>query len=236
MGRTLIIGDVHGCIAELDMLLDQVALASDDAVVLVGDLVHKGPDSSAVIALCMRLGARAVMGNHDDYLVRAIEARRKDITWEGSESVWKLSKRIGDEHAAWLAARPLYLRLPELGAVVVHGGMVPGVPVEEQKREHLLSMRSVRADGTGTKKLEDGAPWGSLWPGPEHAYFGHDAVRGLQRWDHATGLDTGCVYGGRLTAMLLPARELVSVPARKVYAEPGKQVAASHKRPENRRA
>jgi hypothetical protein len=119
----------------------------------------------------------------------------------------------------WLAARPLWLRLAvDDPHVVVHGGMVAGVAVEKQAREHLLALRSITADGKPSKRIE-GAPWGALWKGPEHAVFGHDAIRGLQQHPLATGLDTGCVYGRELSGLLLPAHQLVSVPARRAYAE-----------------
>ena len=77
----------------------------------------------------------------------------------------------------------------------------------------MLTIRSIKADGTPSKRV-DGEPWASLWPGPELVVFGHDAVRGLQMYEHAVGLDTGCVYGGRLSGYLLPERRLVQVDAR----------------------
>jgi hypothetical protein len=81
----------------------------------------------------------------------------------------------------------------------------------------LLNVRTIRPDGTGSRAPNDGVLWGSLWPGPETVVFGHHARAGLQEHPFAIGLDTGCVYGGRLTAYLLPERRFVSVPARRAY-------------------
>ncbi|HMF41185.1 MAG TPA: metallophosphoesterase [Polyangia bacterium] len=211
--RTLVIGDVHGCLDELLALITKAGITAGDRVVLVGDLVAKGPDSAGVVAWARESGAAAVLGNHDDHILRAREGSP-----DAKPHHLRVAKTLSEADADWLAARPLWLRLAlEDPHVVVHGGMVPGVPVEKQEREHLLAMRSVRADGTPSKRIE-GAPWASLWKGPEHAVFGHDAIRGLQQHAHATGLDTGCVYGRELTGLLLPAHELVSVVARREYA------------------
>jgi hypothetical protein len=101
--------------------------------------------------------------------------------------------------------------------VVVHGGLVPGVPFDKQEKDTVINMRSFDVEGKPSKRIEGGVPWASRWPGPLHAVFGHDAVRGLQQWPHATGLDTGCVYGKKLTALVLPDKRLVSVPARQAW-------------------
>jgi hypothetical protein len=226
MTRTVIVGDVHGCLDELRSLLERVGFrAGDDQLVMVGDLVNKGPDSVGVVRLVRSLQGRAVLGNHDDLVVRCLAARRTKEEDDFPDSVRRIVKRLDDDDAAWLEALPTSLALPEHHALVVHAGLVPNVPLSSQRRDALLTMRSVRSDGTATKRIEEGRPWASLWPGPEHVFFGHDAVRGLQRWPYATGLDTGCVYGGRLTACLLPERTLVSVPARRAYCEPGRAVA-----------
>jgi diadenosine tetraphosphatase ApaH/serine/threonine PP2A family protein phosphatase len=81
----------------------------------------------------------------------------------------------------------------------------------------LLNMRTLRPDGTGSRRPEDGVLWGSRWPGPERVIFGHHATAGLQRHPFALGLDTGCVYGKELTAYVLPDEQLISVPARAQY-------------------
>ena len=212
--RTLVIGDVHGCLDELRALVEHAGVTADDDVVFVGDLVAKGPDSAGVIAWARERGAGAVLGNHDDH---ALKARAGDPAAKGPALEVANSLTIADVY--WLAALPLWLRLDVARKpyVVIHGGMVAGVPVEKQTREHLLAMRSIAADGRPSKRIE-GVPWGALWTGPEHAVFGHDAVRGLQQHTFATGLDTGCVYGHQLTGLLVPAHRLVSVPARRAYA------------------
>jgi hypothetical protein len=222
MPRTIVIGDVHGCARELDRLLDRCELARGDRVVLVGDLVNKGPDSLTVVRRCLEIGAEAVLGNHDDLLLRCIAARRRRDDDEFPDPVRKLARKLSDEHIGWLEQLPLFLPLPAHSILVVHAGLRPGRAPEHEERTNLLTMRSIRADGSGSKRIEEGVPWASLWTGPDHVLFGHDAVRGLQEWPFATGLDTGCVYGRQLTAMLLPGRRLVSVAAKKVYADAGR--------------
>lgn len=210
--RTLVVGDVHGCRQELEDLLDACGWSERDALVLVGDLVARGPDSAGVVRLARTLKARAVLGNHDD---RVLQAAQGQPTGRHHREV---AGSLGADDLAWLSALPLWLELPEHGARVVHAGLVPGLALEAQPRELVLNLRSVTPQGQGTARLEAGAPWASLWRGPPHLLFGHDAVRGLQQWPWATGLDTGCVYGKALTALVLPERRLVQVPARKAWA------------------
>ncbi|MBX7194806.1 MAG: metallophosphoesterase [Sandaracinaceae bacterium] len=231
MPRTLVVGDVHGCSEELRALLQEAGFrAGDDRLVSVGDLVNKGPDSAGVVRLVRSVGGLAVLGNHDDLILRCAAARRAGDDTDFSDGVRRVVKRLEDAELAWLERLPVSIALEEHHVIVVHAGLLPNVPLSSQSREHQITMRSIRSDGSGTKRLEEGVAWASLWPGPEHVLFGHDAVRGLQRWPYATGLDTGCVYGGRLTAMWLPERRLVSVPATRQWSEPGKSVAKQQAR------
>src|SRR3954465_1557401 len=173
--RTLVIGDVHGCLEELRALIQKAGVTADDDVVFVGDLVAKGPDSVGVVAWARERGAAAVLGNHDDHV---LQARAGNV--HAKEHHQKVAAALSATDADWLAARALWLRVGAGGNahVVIHGGMVAGVPVEKQHRDHLLAMRSITSDGHPSKRIE-GTPWAALWLGPEHVVFGHDAVRGL---------------------------------------------------------
>jgi len=220
--RHLVVGDVHGCLEELDALL---ALVDDTErqVVFVGDLIAKGPDSRGVVRRAEELGALAVRGNHEEHGLRwwrALAAgetppKRKKVYLEAYES-------LEDRDFRYLDALPHHLSLPGHEVLVIHAGLVPGLPIEAQDPKHLVSMRNIH-EGAPTKRIDVGVPWASLYQGPEHVLFGHDAIRKLQRHPHATGIDTGCVYGGALTAMLLPERKLVSVPAAEVWQAPGEE-------------
>jgi hypothetical protein len=229
MDRTIVVGDVHGCLDELQALLRLCGWRpGGDRLVLAGDLVAKGPDSQGVVQLAREAGsgAAAVLGNHDAHVLRIRDGRSGAAP--PPTKLRPLHERVASElgPADWkyLESLPLFLRLgPEhagdADTVVLHGGAVPGIPIEKQSRENLINMRSITSSGEPSKRIE-GKPWGAVWPGPERIVFGHDAVRGLQEHRFATGLDTGCVYGGRLTALLLPERALISVKARHAYAEP----------------
>jgi hypothetical protein len=221
--RTLIVGDVHGCREELEDLLEQAQWEADDRLILVGDLVAKGPDSLGVVRLVRKLGGRAARGNHDEHCLRWWRAQRAGLPLpELAPAHRRVAEELKQEDWEWLADQPLWIELPEHDALVVHAGLVPSVPLEAQKPHDLMNMRSILEDGSASRSYEEGTPWAELWPGPTLVLFGHDAVRGFQSHPHALGLDTGCVYGGWLTGLWLPGRDLVSVPARATYARPGK--------------
>ena len=236
MGRTIIVGDVHGCASELQALLDDVRFSAGDRLVFVGDLVARGPSSLGVLDIARQTGAIIVRGNHEQKL---LDWRRNKKT-----PISRLHLDVAESLRAvdWtlLETSPLWVDLPEHSARVVHAGVVPGTPIEEQDPLDLLNMRTIRVGRVarlgrihhgGDSRADDpnAVLWGELYGGPVHVIFGHNACPGLQLHPFATGLDTGCVYGGRLTAMVLPhgvkvpssrsARQalLVSQPAERVH-------------------
>jgi len=224
MALTLIVGDVHGCPVELEALLEKVGFSTGkDRLVFVGDLVARGPDTPGVLALVRRLGARVVRGNHEEKLL-AWRRRAKPL---GAEHA-RVAKELSEDDWRTVEATSLWIDLPQHGIRVVHAGVVPGIAPERTPPEALLKMRTLDTRGRWSDEPDAGALWGSRYEGPPHVVFGHYARAEPQFHEWATGIDTGCVYGGRLTGAVLAegqrmphgdaARAMLrSVRARRVY-------------------
>ena len=172
-----VIGDVHGSRAALESLLATLDLGDDDLVVFVGDLVRKGPDSPGVIDL-VRGDDRlvSVRGNNEAKILRGDERPR-----------W-----LRDGDRAYLASLPVAVSFDDV--VVVHGGIDPTRALSDHTAEELLTMRAPLGSGY------DGPFWYEDYGGPYRVFFGHTVHERPVDREYAVGLDTGCVYGGRLTA------------------------------------
>ncbi len=208
MNRTIIIGDVHGCSSELESLLKKLEVTKEDELIAVGDLVRKGPDSGSVISWAMETpNLRCVLGNHETRLLdRWVAGEAPDRGSPDEEILRQLGDRY-DEAMAFIKSWPLYLERD--GFFVVHAGIDPRVPtLEQQSRRDLTTIRV--PDGMSI-------PWYEAYTEDRLAVFGHWARPEPIIRPNAIGLDTGCVYGGALTALVLPEKRLVSVPAAQEY-------------------
>ena len=165
-------------------------------------------------------------GNHEQKIIDRKEGNGRSTL---GETHLEVAIAMRDVDWTLVETSPLWVDLPEHGARIVHAGLVPGVAIEEQDPAVLLHVRVVepKGKGTGGKVL-----WGAAYDGPPHVVFGHNALEGLQLHPWATGLDSGCVYGRALTAMVLdrgepipanvnePRKKLVTQPAARVYYDP----------------
>ncbi|KAG8344276.1 Calcineurin like phosphoesterase superfamily domain [Trypanosoma vivax] len=232
-GRVIIVGDIHGCRAQLEELLRTVSFSREtDTLVAVGDLVNKGPDSFGVVRLLRHLGAYSVLGNHDCMLMNVAEmlkTHRPPADVSGYELLFSLAASIPPDVMLYLKELPHILRIPAYNLIVVHAGLHPQRPLEKQLVEEVTTMRNFIEKGkrsgergvtgaevtlTTSNETDSGVPWASLWRGPEMVVYGHDARRGLQTkfMPHALGLDSGCAGGGQLSAVVFPGGNIVSVP------------------------
>jgi diadenosine tetraphosphatase ApaH/serine/threonine PP2A family protein phosphatase len=218
MNRTIIIGDLHGCHDEAEDLLAKLAVTATDRIIFAGDLVDRGPKPRECVALAMR--HEAILGNHEEKHLQ--QRRRPDDALHPDHA---RTRALLDEGCyAWMRGLPLYLRLPEANAVVVHAGVLPGRAIEEQLPHTLLHAQCVQPPSTKShwpsKAPEGFTFWTNHWRGPERVIFGHTVLTRPLVTEHAVGIDTGCVFGGALTAVVLPSWELVSVPAREPHRGP----------------
>jgi protein phosphatase len=229
-----IVGDVHGCSSELRSLLTKLGydLATSThptgrKLVFLGDLVDRGPDVPGVLDIVMRLvragRALCVSGNHEIKLLRRLRGRDVKMTHGLLQSVEQLA-RAGAEFTSQVdqfldELVPHYV-LDDGRLVVAHAGL--------KEAFHGRSSGAVTAfahfgETTGERDA-DGLPvrndWAEHYRGRAMVVYGHTPVEEAEWLNHTINVDTGCVFGGRLTALRYPERELVSVPAEQRWFEP----------------
>lgn len=222
-----VIGDIHGCYDELVILLKNANAEKDSTLkIFVGDLVNKGPKNSEVLDLVRSSSSMlSVRGNHDEIVLKEYFcSRNRDYNLK-PHNLW--IKDLSLENIEYLAELPYTISLPSLNAIIVHAGLLPGVPLENNNPYDMVHMRNIVEKDVfwegglqGTTSSSEGDPWASLWAGPQHIYFGHDAKRMLQTYPYTTGLDTGCVYGNWLTGLFIsgPRKDsFVKVKSMKVH-------------------
>jgi serine/threonine protein phosphatase 1 len=204
MGRTIVVGDIHGCHDELVSLLSLAGLRDDDLLVSVGDLVDRGPSPGAVVELFRRRpNSVAVMGNHERKHVRGIYSYAQEITR------LQLGPAYGSA-VAWMASLPYWFENAHVR--VVHAALVPGEPLGSQPEELLCGTTA------GARLLGD-VHWHERYTGPKPVAFGHHVTgrEPLLRDGLVFGLDTGACHGWNLTAASFPDGTIYSVPARDDY-------------------
>jgi len=242
---TWIIGDIHGCAAELEELLARIAPSANDTIVSCGDLLHRGPEPARVCDVLREVGAKFLIGNHEFAILKrvGIAPRRHDGADRGPEDLelpeLDAEDLAGDgmtpcriepgRHAdviRYLQGHSGYLLrntdLPGAGTtpdgrgwIAVHAGFDPKRRPEDQDVTTLCTIRRLRRRGSPF--------WYERWKGPELVMFGHThspvpRIHTRGRTRVAIGLDTGCVYGGALTAYSPELDRFESVPSHAALA------------------
>ena len=216
MGRTIVIGDIHGCFEELQDLLRVVELRTDDRVIAVGDLIVKGPQNREVLDRFIKDDRfSAVIGNHDRAIRQYWRGEPPRLTKQQRATVAELESDR-ERYSAYLRSLPFTINLGS--HLIVHAGVRPGVPLRRQMSSDLTEMRTMGANPSSRR----GVPWFDVYRGRRVVLFGHWPAKTPRVGRRALGLDTGCVYGGRLTAYVIELNQFVSVPARRAYVPSGR--------------
>ncbi|GAA3508862.1 polynucleotide kinase-phosphatase [Streptosporangium album] len=232
-----VIGDVHGCRAELETLLRtlgwDVEPGGTGAVhpegrtaVFVGDLVDRGPDSPGVLRLVMGMVAAGtalcVSGNHEQKLARALNGRKVRVAHGLQESLDQLAAEPEEFRAAALAFMDgliSHYRLDGGRLVVAHAGLKEAYHGRASGRVRSFALYGDTTGETDEYGLPVRYPWATEYRGRAMVVYGHTPVPETEWINNTICLDTGAVFGGKLTALRYPEKEIVSVPAEKVWYE-----------------
>ena len=234
--RILIIGDVHGCIDELQSLIQKSTQEHNNGIpfqtiILVGDLCNKGPQSAEVIKYVRtQPNMISVRGNHDDRaLLAALERRRSDVV---VDTKYDWVRELSDEDVAWMADLPYTITIPRTmfvidghdnsihdDIIIVHAGLDPTIDAGKLDTQDIKTMTTLREVKNNVHYVESSIAWAKVWKGPQLVIFGHDAKRGIQNENFAIGLDSGCCYGKELTGIILPEKEFVHVTALREHCQ-----------------
>jgi protein phosphatase len=237
-----IVGDVHGCFDELCELLRQLGYRIEAGAagfdvtppegrkaVFLGDLVDRGPKVPEVLRLVMpmveRGSALCVPGNHDIKLLRKLRGRDVQITHGLAESLAQLEAQpaeFREKVAAFVDGLVSHYVFDDGRLVVAHAGMK-----EEMQGRGSGKVREFALYGESTGEIDEfGLPvranWAAEYRGKATVVYGHTPVADAEWLNRTINIDTGCVFGGRLTAFRYPERELVSVAAFRTYYQPAK--------------
>ncbi|GHG10492.1 polynucleotide kinase-phosphatase [Deinococcus piscis] len=231
------IGDVHGCREELETLLESLGYLRGEAgyahpegrrAVFVGDLIDRGPDSVGVLQLVMDMvqggAALAVPGNHDDKLAQALKARGTG-QWPADlgATLEQLSAQPAEFQGAvrgFLSGMVSHLVLDEGRVVVAHAGLPERYQGRASARVRSFALYGDVDGSVDAAGLPLRRDWAAEYDGAALVVYGHTPVAGVRRVRNTVNIDTGCVFGGSLTALRYPEGETVSVPAAAIYAAP----------------
>ena len=235
-----VIGDIHGCLEELVELLTELGYAVDaDGVtvtappgrraVFVGDYGDRGPDTPGVLRLVMAMAeagtAICLPGNHDVKLVRKLKRRDVQITHGLAETLAQLEAQpaaFADQARDFLDRLVSHVVLDDGRLVVAHAGMKQSYQGRSSGRVRDFALFGETAGETDELGLPVRLDWARDYRGDAAVVYGHTPVAEPEWVNHTLNIDTGAVFGGRLTALRWPERELVSVPAHRTYYEPAR--------------
>lgn len=239
-----IVGDVHGCLDELLLLLDRLgyAVRTNDAgqavdahhpegrrLVFVGDLVDRGPSNVGVLRLAMGMTASgnafAVPGNHENKLVRALDGRAVQVSHGLERTLAELAEESDEFRVAvreWCRGLVSHLVLDDGHLVVAHAGLKEAYHGRASGRVRSFALYGDTTGETDEYGLPVRYPWAEEYRGRATVVYGHTPTPTLDWVNNTLCLDTGCVFGGHLSALRYPERETVQVEALGVHYEPAK--------------
>lgn len=223
MLKRAVIGDVHGCIDEFVEMVNRLSHHTLDEIWVLGDLVDRGPDSGAVVEYARLHGIRAVKGNHESTIVDYRSKDRKDSNVRNQT----MSEIRSEADWQYMADLPMMHVDDEQQTIFVHGGLWPHIPLYKQPTGVMFAqlINPYKPGDTqwwGTPQeqefLDAGYKrWYEVCDEPYKVFYGHSVFPEVFIHNNTVGMDTGCVFGGKLSACIVDSMEILSVKPKKTY-------------------
>ena len=242
-----VVGDVHGCLDELLALVAELGYGvkrrreefevtppQGRTLAFVGDLVDRGPAAPGVLRLAMDM-ARAgtalyVAGNRDVELVRALKGRVAQVSRGMARTLEQLApqpREFRAEVIRFLRGLPSHLLLDAGRLAIAHAGLKEAMQGRDSAEARAFALHGELAGGRDAESLRLRMNWAADYRGKALVVHGHTPVAEPRWLNNTVNIDTGCVYGGHLTALRYPERETVSIPAKAIYYAPRRTLAAN---------
>ncbi|WP_321470681.1 metallophosphoesterase [Halarcobacter sp.] len=209
MNKLIIYGDIHGCYEEFISLRNKINPKKNYIEVCVGDIITKGKDSIKTLDFIIEHNIKSVLGNHEDKIIRYLNHqnsnKKNPIKLDKDEQ--NIVNNLNDNHILYLKQLPLYLKFGNI--TVLHGGLQNGIKLEnlsKRDKEKILRMRYLDENYnylTYGKEDEKSIFWADIYDGNEgFIVYGHQWFEDIKKNKYTLGIDTGCVYGNKLTAVV----------------------------------
>jgi len=227
--RTIFVGDIHGTLNEFEELLNKLNYSQEnDRLILLGDLIDRGPFSVEMVKRAREMELECLLGNHEAKYLKWYRSQgsRNDV-YDRADYY----KNFSEADTNYIANMPLYLEFDDV--IAVHAGLKPEVSISNQTREDLLYLRYTDQNRKfiSLKKIADlgkektGARfWTEFWTGPKSVVYGHNVhsleyplIEEVAPGVKCYGLDTGACFGGKLSALIWETKEIVQVSAKINY-------------------
>lgn len=227
--RHIFVGDVHGCIDEFNELITKLSYdPKQDRLILLGDLIDRGPDSVGVVRRAREMKLECVMGNHEHKYVKWFRSQGTRVDVYDKRAFYT---ELADQDITYIQSMPTYIELDNV--IAVHAGLKPGISLSNQTKDDMMYLRytddnrkfiSLKKINKLGKEATGAKFWTEFWQGPKSVVYGHNVysyddplIEEVAPGVYCYGIDTGCCFGGRLTALIWETKEIVQVQAKQAY-------------------
>jgi len=234
--RTIIYGDIHGCLDEFKTLRSELHITNEDREISVGDVLDRGPDSNAMLTYLRKHSIEMVLGNHEyKYLRYSAHEEKSKCTGKKNpmsfdEDKLQIYEHLSVEDIEYITLAPFFIKIDNL--TIIHAGITNTIDLLNANKKELESLTRIRDLDANEKTLSLGqtpfgyAPWSEFYDGGQGVIvYGHEVRSRVKIDKYSIGIDTGCVYGNFLTALIIHDTkepmlnyDIVQVRAKKAYA------------------